>query len=240
MNKTAKVSFCNNIIIIKVSVFLLIIGLQNNADSSTEGVDRYTQQCKTFLSQNSGSFNDDAFEQLLGYIGNASICQKEKIFKNLTEFEKNKLNRINLNIDQIKKHLPEERLKAINESIAAIMPTIENELWEDLSREELRTLDMLLKEKWNGMRSALEQSDIDKASSYFHHDIKDVYWKNFAELKPENRKKISKDLAKISMIKVEMNKATYEVISGLKKGEAVSFLITFVKDLNGEWVIKSL
>ncbi len=89
------------------------------------------------------------------------------------------------------------------------------------------------------MRSALEQNDIDKAVSYFHHDIRNMYWKNFAELKPENRQKIIKDLAKISMMKVEMNKAIYEVTSGLKKGEVVTFLVTFIKDLDGEWVIKS-
>ena len=237
MNETAKLSSYNNLI--RVFVFILIFGLQNYTYSSTEGVKRYTEQCKTFLNRNSGEFKDESFEQLLGYIGNATICKKEKIYKNLTEDEKNRLNEINLNINQIKKRLPEKKLEKINESITAIMPTIEEELWEDLTKEELRKLDILLKEKWDSMRSALELNDIDKAVSYFHHDIRDMYWKNFAELKLENRKKISKDLAKISMIKVEMNKAIFEVKSGLKKGDAVSFLVTFIKDLDGEWVIKS-
>ena len=237
MNEATKLSSYNKLI--RVFVFILIFGLQNYTYSSTEGVKRYTEQCKTFLNRNSGEFKDESFEQLLGYIGNATICKKEKIYKNLTEDEKNRLNEINLNINQIKKRLPEKKLEKINESITAIMPTIEKELWEDLTKEELRKLDFLLKEKWNSMRSALELNDIDKAVSYFHHDIRDMYWKNFAELKLENRKKISKDIAKISMIKVEMNKAIFEVKSGLKKGDAVSFLVTFIKDLDGEWVIKS-
>ncbi len=226
-------------ITLRIAVFILIIGLQDYAYSSTEGVERYTQQCKTFLNQNSGNFKSEAFEQLLGYIGNAAICKNEKIYKKLTEDEKSRLKKIILNIDQIKKRLPKDKLEKINESITAIMPTIENELWEDLTKEELRKLNILLKEKWNSMRSALEQNDIDKAVSYFHHDIRDMYWKNFAELKPENRMRISKDLAKISMMKVETNTAIYEVTSGLKKGEAASFLVTFIKDLDGEWVIKS-
>ncbi len=237
MDDTEKVSLYNNLI--RVVVFILIIGLQGYAYSSTEGVERYTLQCKTFLGGNSGEFKDGSFEQLLGYIGNATICKIEKIHNILTEDERNKLKEIILNVDKIKRKLPKEKLKKINESITAIMPTIEMELWEDLTKEELRQLDLLLKEKWDSMRSALEHNDIDKAVSYFHHDIRDMYWKNFAELKPENRKRISKDLAKISMMKIEMNKAVYEVKSGLKKGDTVSFLVTFIKDLDGKWAIKS-
>jgi hypothetical protein len=237
MEDTAKVSLYNNLT--RVFAFILIIGLQDYAHSSTEGVEKYTQQCKTFLNQYTGDFKDESFEQLLGYIGNATICKIEKIYSVLTVDERNRLKKISLNIDQIKKRLPKEKLKKINESITSIMPTIEKELWEDLTKEELWELDIMLKEKWDSMRSALEQNDIDKAASYFHHDIRDMYWKYFAELKPEIRKRISKDLAKISMIKVEMNNAIYEVKSGLKKGDAVSFLVTFIKDLDGEWVIKS-
>ncbi|MHC4268683.1 MAG: hypothetical protein ACYSWS_08905 [Planctomycetota bacterium] len=237
MDDTAKASLYNNLI--RGFVFILVIGLQDYAYSSSDGVERYTQQCKTFLNRNSGKFKDKSFEKLLGYIGNATICKKEKIYKKLTEDEKYSLKEINLNIDQIKKILPKEKLERINESITAIMPIIENELWEDLTKEELRKLDIVLRRIWNSMRSALEQNDIDKAVSYFHHDTRDMYWKNFVELKPENRKKISNDLAKISMKKIEMNEATYEVTSGLKKGEAVSFLVTFIKDLDGKWAIKS-
>ncbi len=237
MNETAKLSLYNNLL--RVFVFILIFSSQNYTYSSTEGVKRYTEQCKTFLDRNSGEFKDESFEQLLGYIGNATICKKEKVYRYLTEDEKNILNEINLNIDHIKRKLPEEKLKRINESITAITPAIENELWEDLTKEELRNLDIMLKEIWDSMRSALAQNDIDKAAGYFHHDTRDMYWKNFAELKPENRKKISEDLTKISMMKVEMNKAIYEVTSGLKKEEVVSFLVTFIKNLDGEWVIKS-
>ena len=102
MSEMVKDRICSDITIIKLFVFILIIGLQDYTYSSTEGVERYTQQCKTFLNQNSGEFKDESFEQLLGYIGNATICKKEKVYKNLTEGEKNRLNEINLNIDQIK------------------------------------------------------------------------------------------------------------------------------------------
>ena len=108
-----------------------------------------------------------------------------------------------------------------------------------MTKEELKELDTLLKGKWSSMRKALEQNDIDKAVSYFHHETRDMYWKNFVELKPENRQRISKDIAEISMMDVEMRTAIYEVTSDLRTGEKVFFRVIFIKDIDGEWVIRS-
>ena len=219
-------------------VFILLIALQSYSYSSPVEVEKYTQQCKNFLNRHSGELKDESFEKLLGYIGNAQICRIEKIYNKLNEEEKSRLKDVLSHIEDVKKGLSKEKLERINESIAAIMPAIENELWEELSNDELKELDILLRAKWNSMLKALEQNDIDKAVNYFHHTASDRYRKLFKTLNPDGMKKIGKDLANIQIVEVVTNTAIYEITSELK-GEKSSFQLAFVKDSHGEWVIKS-
>ncbi len=221
-----------------IVVFILLIGLHSYSYSSPVEVEEYTQQCKNFLNRHSGELKDNSFEKLLGYIGNAQICRIEKIYKKLDEEEKSRLNEVLLHIEDTKKGLSKEKLERINESIAAIMPTIENEVGKELSNDELKELDILLRAKWNGMLKALEQNDIDKAVHYFHHTAGDRYRNLFKTLNPDGRKKIGKDLANIQIVEVVTNTAIYEITSELK-GEKSSFQLAFVKDSHGEWVIMS-
>ena len=194
-------------------VFILLIGLQSYSYSSPVEVEKYTQQCKNFLNRHSGELKDESFEKLLGYIGNAQICRIEKIYNKLNEEEKSRLKDVLSHIEDVKKGLSKEKLERINESIAAIMPAIEKELWEELSNDELKELDILLRTKWNSMLEALEQNDIDKAVNYFHHTASDRYRKLFKTLNPDGRKKIGKDLANIQIVEVVTNTAIYEITS---------------------------
>ena len=223
---------------VQIVVFILLICLQSYSYSSPVEVEKYTQQCKNFLNRHSGELRDESFEKLLGYIGNAQICRIEKIYNKLNEEEKSRLKDVLSHIEDVKKGLSKEKLERINESIAAIMPAIENELWEELSNDELKELDILLRAKWNSMLKALEQNDIDKAVNYFHHTASDRYRKLFKTLNPDGMKKIGKDLANIQIVEVVTNTAIYEITSELK-GEKSSFQLAFVKDSHGEWVIKS-
>ena len=219
-------------------IFILLIGLQSRSYSSPDEVEEYAQQCKNFLNRHSGELKDESFEKILGYIGNAQICRIEKIHNKLNEEEKNRLKNVLTHIEDVKKELSKEKQERINESIAAIMPAIEKELWEELSNDELNELDILLRAKWNGMLKALEQNDIDEAVNYFHHTASDRYRKLFKTLNPGGRKKIGKDLANIQLVEVVTNAAIYEITSELK-GEKSSFQLAFVKDSHGEWVIKA-
>ena len=223
---------------VQIVVFILLIGLQSYSYSSPVEVEKYTQQCKNFLNRHSGELKDESFEKLLGYIGNAQICRIEKIYNKLNEEEKSRLKDVLSHIEDVKKGLSKEKLERINESIAAIMPAIEKELWEELSNDELKELDILLRTKWNSMLEALEQNDIDKAVNYFHHTASDRYRKLFKTLNPDGMKKIGKDLANIQIVEVVTNTAIYEITSELK-GEKSTFQLAFVKDSHGEWVIKS-
>jgi len=228
----------NRNVTVLIAVFILLIGLQSYSYSSPNEEKKYTQQCKNFLDQHSGELKDESFEKLLGYIGNAQICRIEKINNKLDEEEKEKLKDVLLHIEDIKKRLSKEKLERINESIAVIMPVIENEVGKELSTDELEELDILLRAKWSDMLKALEQNDIDKAVNYFHHTASDRYRKLFKTLNPDGRKKISKDLANIQIVEMVTNTAIYEITSELKD-EKSSFQLAFVKDLHGEWVIKS-
>jgi hypothetical protein len=228
----------NRNVTVLIAAFILLIGLQSYSYSSPDEVRKYTQQCKNFLDQHSGELKDESFEKLLGYIGNAQICRIEKINNKLDEEEKEKLKDVLLHIEDIKKRLSKEKLERINESIAVIMPVIENEVGKELSTDELEELDILLRAKWSDMLKALEQNDIDKAVNYFHHTASDRYRKLFKTLNPDGRKKISKDLANIQIVEMVTNTAIYEITSELKS-EKTSFQLAFVKDLHGEWVIKS-
>ena len=228
----------NRNVTVLIAAFILLIGLQSYSYSSPNEEKKYTQQCKNFLDQHSGELKDESFEKLLGYIGNAQICRIEKINNKLDEKEKDRLENVLLHIEDIKKRLSKQKLERINESIAAIMPAIENEVGEELSTDELEELDILLRAKWSGMLKALEQNDIDKAVNYFHHTASDRYRKLFKTLNPDGRKKISKDLANIQIVEMVTNTAIYEITSELKD-EKSSFQLAFVKDLHGEWVIKS-
>jgi len=223
---------------VQIVVFILLIGLQSRSYSSTNEVEEYTQQCKNFLNRHSGELKDGSFEKLLGYIGNAQICKKETIYNKLDEEEKNRLKDVLLHIEGVKKELSREKLERINESITAIMPAIENELLEELSKDELKELDIMLRARWSRMLKALGQNDIEKALGYFHHTSSDKYRNLFKTLNSDARKKIGKDLSNIQIVGVVTNTAIYEITSELK-GEKTSFQLAFVKDLHGEWVIKS-
>ncbi len=203
-------------IVVPIVVFILLIGLQSYSYSSPDEVGSYTQQCRDFLNQHSGELKDESFEKLLGYIGNAQICKIERIYNKLTEEEKKKLKDVLLNIEEIKKRLSKEKRERINESIAAIMPTIENGLREELTKDELKELDILLKGKWRSMLTALEQNDIEKALYYFHHTASEKYRKIFKTLNHDSRKKISRDLINIQLVEVVTNTAIYEITSELK------------------------
>ncbi len=223
---------------IKIVVFILLVSLQSYSHASPDEVEKYTLQCKNFLNHHSGELKDDSFEKLLGYIGNAQICKIETIYNELDEAERSRLKDVESHIEDVKKGLSKEKQERIKESIDAIMPAIEEELCEELSNDELKTLDILLQARWNSMLKALEQNDIDKALRYFHHTASDRYRKLFETLTPEGRKRIGKDLANIKKIEIATSSAIYEISSELK-GEVSTFQLAFVRDSHGEWVIKS-
>jgi len=116
----------------------------------------------------------------------------------------------------------------------------ENNLYTDtiavvvLDQEEL---DALLKAKWEGMRQALAQNDIDSSVHYFSESSKENYREMFTILS-ESLSHIEQELGDIQFIAVMKNSAEYD-IRITRDGLEYSFYLLFVKDEDGLWKIKS-
>jgi len=103
-------------------------------------------------------------------------------------------------------------------------------------------LDVLLREKWNGMKAALGNGDIDGALSYFAYGSKDNYQKIFTSLTKDKLKGIVSEMREIEKIDFGENRAKYginraETIKGLVHD--ITHYIFFVKDGRGLWKIES-
>ncbi|MDA8240530.1 MAG: PKD domain-containing protein [Nitrospiraceae bacterium] len=97
-------------------------------------------------------------------------------------------------------------------------------------------IEALLKTKWEGMKGALANGDIEKAVGFFAEDKKDMYRYNFtlmASILPT----IIKDLGEMHLVKVTDDVAEAEMSAVQDKSE-YSFYVEFVKDSNGVWQLR--
>jgi hypothetical protein len=101
-----------------------------------------------------------------------------------------------------------------------------------LSKE---VLDTLLRAKWDRMREALSENDVERAISYFIDNTKETYRYNF-ELLQDLLPMIAQDMGKIKVVDVHDQVAQYELFS-FQDGMELSFYVKFVKDINGLWKI---
>jgi len=103
-----------------------------------------------------------------------------------------------------------------------------------LSREEM---DALLRSKWEGMKGALSQGDIESAASYFDESAKSGYKEHFTVLAPM-LSEIVQDLNDIQLIGMMTNAIEYDIRT-IREGTEHSFYLLFVKDKDGLWKIRS-
>ncbi|MBI5892586.1 MAG: hypothetical protein HZB79_02860 [Deltaproteobacteria bacterium] len=97
-----------------------------------------------------------------------------------------------------------------------------------LSKEEM---DVLLKGKWDGMKDKLSSEDIDNAINYFEEGSQKTYKEQFTALKPILNT-IANDMGQINLVKVEDDRAEYEIIT-TRDGTTYSFHLLFVRDKDG-------
>ncbi len=133
---------------------------------------------------------------------------------------------------------PDQRFKSPDKTMQEFVESLkEGKIWDDLSEEEIKELDILLKKRCKEMSTALEQNDIDKAVSYFYSKSKEKYRKSFSVLPPEIRKKIAKEFANIRFCKMPSpSNAIYELLEE-RDGKTYSFQLTFIRDFDGKWYI---
>lgn len=98
------------------------------------------------------------------------------------------------------------------------------------------TIDALLRAKWNEMKLALGQGDIEKALSYIASSSKVMYRYNL-ELMASFLSIIAQDMGNIALIDIGDNVAEYEM-TATQDGQTFSFYVEFVKDEDGIWRIR--
>jgi len=101
----------------------------------------------------------------------------------------------------------------------------------------LQELDALLKAKWEGMKGALANQDIEGAMQNFTAAGKALYKKQFTALLPVLLEIVGElNAAQIVLASVEGNEAVYEILVR-RDGTPFSFQLKFIKDSNGLWKI---
>jgi hypothetical protein len=98
-------------------------------------------------------------------------------------------------------------------------------------------LDALLRAKWEGMRQALAQNDIDGAVNYFSESSKENYREMFTILS-DNLTQIEQELSDIQFIGVMKNSVEYDIRT-VRDGKEYSFYLLLVRDEDGLWKISS-
>jgi hypothetical protein len=100
-------------------------------------------------------------------------------------------------------------------------------------------LDNMLKGKWQGMNTALSNQDIDKASTYYSEETKQIYNDLFNALFAQ-LPQISQEMQEIQLIYLKNNTAKYRMRQNeLYGGQTITltYYIYFVLDKDGVWKI---
>lgn len=95
------------------------------------------------------------------------------------------------------------------------------------------SLDSLLRQKWEGMKGALKQKDIEGALKYFLEQSKPKYRQIFEALKGQ-LPTIMDTYVEFKIINISGNTAEYEAVTK-ENGSLYSHTGRFVKDYDGVW-----
>jgi len=101
---------------------------------------------------------------------------------------------------------------------------------------EREELDDLLREKWEHLRNALMNNDIDEALLDIAPSHVDDYQRIFNALTPEKRSKIAGEMQDIQLIDMMGGSVEYDIRT-IREGRECSFLLRFEMDDDGFWKI---
>jgi hypothetical protein len=97
-------------------------------------------------------------------------------------------------------------------------------------------LDTLLKAKWNGMKTALNEQNVTGALNKIPNISKDMFEFNF-NLLIDRLPQIVADFHNITLVRVGNGFAEYEMWAE-QGGDTTSFVIYFVRDTDGIWRVQ--
>jgi YVTN family beta-propeller protein len=97
-------------------------------------------------------------------------------------------------------------------------------------------LDGMLRQKWEGMRTALLNNDIDTAVKDMSSRTKNIYWNAFGYLTDSQRSSLANELGDIELIKTRGTGVEYD-IQTTRDGTLCSYILLFELDEDGMWKI---
>jgi hypothetical protein len=108
------------------------------------------------------------------------------------------------------------------------------------TKNELEELDAMLKTRWQEMVKALSHDDIDKASTYFDKDMREIHKMLLSAATPEQRAPVLNSMEDIKFIGVKgANCAEYKIKMPGERIYTYSRELVFIKNDEGIWEIKS-
>lgn len=166
------------------------------------------------------------------------VCNLSLVRNKLTRQEKELLDNMESQIELMRRNLTQNELNMIEYGTG--MQIARCEAKRTYSQKEIDELDVILRGIWEDMNTALAQSDIQKAVSYYVERYQELWKKQFSAFMPEMRKKIAQDnlSAHLNAVEIKGNRAIYELIT-TRNGQAYSFQLTFEKNSQGKWKINS-
>lgn len=230
----------NNIIsLILILILVQLLSVPQILYSSNGKLNDYLIECKNFLEKKSKQSVEQLPDTLIELVSMHTLCDHAKIKAKLTQEEKTELNVFSSELEKKMKSVTQDKLKKLEQTVAFAKATLEMELREELTQQDIEELDVLLQAKWKEMRTALAQDDIDKAVSYFHSMSKEIYRKQFSAFPPEIKKEIAKDFANIHFDHMLGHSTVIYEILTVRNGKRYSQQLTFIRDFDGKWYIKS-
>jgi Bacterial Ig domain len=106
----------------------------------------------------------------------------------------------------------------------------------ELLVEDQATLNALLQSQWAGMKTALQQGNIQGALQFLASESRPAFEAMFREL-ASVLTTVGADLGEIRLVEVREGLAEYELLA-VEHGRSVSYYVEFVRDENEQWHLK--
>lgn len=206
--------------------------------SPEESIKEGLNYCKQFINDTLDPSRSIAQEELFHYLPMCIVCTQPEITSRLESHERDRIHDLAKRIEEAKKSLSQAELTEIEEIEAYIIAKWEESIGKAriYTGDELALLDLHLRSIWQKMCDALQEKDVDRAVSYFARKTREAYRKLFTS-KKDILPDMAKDLSDIQLIKMKSPRNVEYDIRSIRDGVTYSYVLIFIKDLDGEWRI---
>jgi len=222
-----------------VAILLIAVFFATPLFASPEAqIKEYLEACRNLVNGNMDRFASMKQDELLRHLFMALICSEPEISSRLEEHERDRVHGLTERFKEIKKTLPKDKLKGVEDWEMYFKVKYEEEMGKAriYEGEELQSLDAHLKTIWREMLNALRRKDVDRAVSYFAREKREKYKQIFLAIK-DKLPEMARDLEDIQLIEMRMHRDVLYDIQSVKNGKRYSQALIFIKDVDDEWRI---